>query len=301
VTAAVPLLPDPQAFFAAEPALDLADAAVAVAGCGSVGGLAAGGLAGAGVGRLVLLDRDRLEGANLRRHVCGRADLGRPKAHAVADFLAARFPDQSSEPHELCVLDRPDEARRLLAGCAAVLVAVDAEGPKHLLDGMARQLSRPAVFAGVYGSGWAGELILSDAAAGTPCYACAARSLGRAGVLVEPPTALSPYTQPAPGRPEANWPRADLTGIGPVALLAARLIVAILAGQRGLGALRAELTAGESSAWRLSLRKVPGWGGPWALASAEVRRMDGCPVCGPQADAGKLSALLDAPGVKNRT
>ena len=39
----------------AEPVLSLADAAVAVAGCGSVGGLAAWGLAGAGVGRLLLL------------------------------------------------------------------------------------------------------------------------------------------------------------------------------------------------------------------------------------------------------
>jgi hypothetical protein len=108
------------------------------------------------------------------------------------------------------------------------------------------------------------------------------------------PPAAALYTQPAPGRPEADWPRADLTGVGPVALLAARLVVAVLAGRRGLGTLREELTAGGSSAWRLSLRKVPGWAGPWALVPAAVRRMSGCPVCGRPADAGELSALLEA-------
>jgi hypothetical protein len=33
---------------------------------------------GAGGGQIVLIDRDRLDVKNLRRHVCGRDDLGRP-------------------------------------------------------------------------------------------------------------------------------------------------------------------------------------------------------------------------------
>jgi molybdopterin/thiamine biosynthesis adenylyltransferase len=289
VTPADLLLPGPGTVFAAEPVLDLASASVAVVGCGSVGGLAAWGLAGAGAGRLVLLDRDRLEPGNLRRHVCGRADLGRPKAESVAGFLAERFMDVRVEAHERCVLTAPDEARRLLAECEAVLVAVDAEGPKHLLDGMARELDRPAVYAGAYGGGWAGELILSDA--DTPCYACTARALGRVGVPVEAP-ATPGYAQPVPGRPETDWPRADLTSIAPVAMLAARLTVAVLAGRRGQTRLREELVAGGASAWRLAVRRVHGWGGPWQLLPVEVGRLSVCPNCGPTTTPGDLSGLF---------
>jgi hypothetical protein len=147
----------------------------------------------------------------------------------------------------------------------------------------------------VYGSGWAGELILSDAAAGTPCYACAARSLGRVGVPVEVLPA-PPYAEPVAGRPEAEWPRAELTGIGAVALLAARLVVAVLAGRRGCDAPRQELTAGGASAWRLALRRVPRWGGPWQVRSVEVRRLSGCPGCGAPVAGGDLTALLGEAG-----
>src|SRR5436305_12029129 len=83
---------DPRAHFAAEPFVPLTDARVLVLGCGSVGGLGAWALASAGVGTLVLVDRDRLEPKNLRRHVCGSGELGAPKAGAVARFLRDRFP-----------------------------------------------------------------------------------------------------------------------------------------------------------------------------------------------------------------
>ena len=48
----------PAAAFAGERSADLTAARVAVLGCGSVGGLAAWGCAAAGVGTLVLADRD---------------------------------------------------------------------------------------------------------------------------------------------------------------------------------------------------------------------------------------------------
>src|SRR5438132_14174854 len=77
--------------FAGEDALDMNGARVAVLGCGSVGGLAAWCCASAGVHELLLADRDVLEEDNRRRHVNGSADLGRPKAQALAAFLGQHF------------------------------------------------------------------------------------------------------------------------------------------------------------------------------------------------------------------
>src|SRR5262249_8281483 len=107
---------DPRPQFLGEPAADLGGAAAAGLGAGGGGAAAAWGLAGAGVGRLELADRDALEPDNLRRHVCGRADLGRPKPEAVADFLRDRLPAAVVRMHAFCFLDQPGRLRELLAG-----------------------------------------------------------------------------------------------------------------------------------------------------------------------------------------
>ncbi len=265
---------------AAETAADLAGARVAVLGCGSVGGLAAWALASAGVDNLELADRDRLEGANLRRHVCGGSDLGRPKAEAVAGFLRARFPRVTATPHDICFLECPDQLREMLGRSDAVLAATDDEAPKYLIDSMAREIGHPVVYAGVYGGGWGAEVVLTDPADGTPCYGCAARALGRTGVPVSPAATGADYARQDPRTPPSAWVRADLAAILPCAALAARLVTAVLSDQRGAGATRREFQAAGASAWRLALRRVPAWGfGPWEVRPALVERLSDCPEC----------------------
>src|SRR5438105_3791576 len=87
------------AAYPAVPAVDLTAARVAVLGCGSVGGLAAWGCAAAGVGSLILADRDRLLADNVRRHACGRGAVGRLKTAAVARFLTRHFPALHTTAH----------------------------------------------------------------------------------------------------------------------------------------------------------------------------------------------------------
>jgi hypothetical protein len=72
--------------------MSLARKKVAIIGCGSVGGHIASALARAGVGELLLVDPDRLEAANLFRHVLGRLHLGAYKAVALALVLGLDVP-----------------------------------------------------------------------------------------------------------------------------------------------------------------------------------------------------------------
>jgi molybdopterin/thiamine biosynthesis adenylyltransferase len=142
---------------------------------------------------LDLADRDHLTPDNLRHHACDAADLSRPKAAAVADFLRQHVPAIAARPHDVDVLKQPDTLRRLVAGADFVLVAVDDEAPKRLVNAMARELGRPAVDAGVYGGGWGAEMIVADLVVATTCYACAARALGRWGVAAVPTEAGPDY------------------------------------------------------------------------------------------------------------
>ncbi|MEL7046495.1 MAG: ThiF family adenylyltransferase, partial [Pseudomonadota bacterium] len=71
----------------------LASASVLIVGCGGLGHPLAMYLAGAGTGRLVLADGDRVELSNLPRQLLFRdRDLGSSKAEVLARRLTAGFP-----------------------------------------------------------------------------------------------------------------------------------------------------------------------------------------------------------------
>jgi len=66
----------------------LGEAHVVLIGCGGIGSPALQYLAGAGVGRLTLIDSDRVEVSNLQRQtIFTPADLGRPKAEVAAQWI----------------------------------------------------------------------------------------------------------------------------------------------------------------------------------------------------------------------
>ncbi|MCI0341580.1 MAG: ThiF family adenylyltransferase [Planctomycetales bacterium] len=74
-------------------------ATLLVAGVGALGNEVAKTFALLGVGRLLLLDRDRVEASNLSRAVLFRAgDAGRPKAEVAAERLRELNPDVAAVP-----------------------------------------------------------------------------------------------------------------------------------------------------------------------------------------------------------
>jgi sulfur-carrier protein adenylyltransferase/sulfurtransferase len=77
---------------------ELAATSIMIVGCGSIGGWVAKLLAMAGVGRIVLIDHDRLSWANTGRHILGANSIGKLKAQALAQRLLEDHPHLAIEP-----------------------------------------------------------------------------------------------------------------------------------------------------------------------------------------------------------
>jgi molybdopterin-synthase adenylyltransferase len=93
----------------------LAEASVLVVGCGALGTVSAELLGRAGVGRLVLVDRDVVEHTNLQRQVLfdeADADASAPKAEAARRRLAAINADIRIDAHVSDLDHRNAEADR---------------------------------------------------------------------------------------------------------------------------------------------------------------------------------------------
>ncbi len=102
----------------------LTTAHVVLIGCGGIGSPALQYLAGAGVGRLTLVDSDVVEASNLQRQtVFATGDIGRPKAEVAADWVR-RF-DGALEVRAVAGRVGEDNAARILEDADLVLDGCD--------------------------------------------------------------------------------------------------------------------------------------------------------------------------------
>lgn len=108
-----------------------ASAHVCIAGVGAVGAMAAESLARSGVGRLTLVDFDKVSLSNLNRHpFAARSTVGRAKLDVARERLGDIAPDCRVECKEL-FLDETTIPGLLAAGpYDALLDAIDSLGPK---------------------------------------------------------------------------------------------------------------------------------------------------------------------------
>jgi molybdopterin/thiamine biosynthesis adenylyltransferase/molybdopterin synthase catalytic subunit/rhodanese-related sulfurtransferase len=122
---------------------------VLVIGCGGLGVPVISYLTGAGIGRLSLVDGDRLEPSNLHRQTMyALADVGKLKAELAADRVRALNPDVDVRAYtvRLDALNAPD----LIAQHDLVIDCTDNFSTKFLLNDFCVQLGKPVVFASVY-------------------------------------------------------------------------------------------------------------------------------------------------------
>jgi sulfur-carrier protein adenylyltransferase/sulfurtransferase len=122
---------------------------VLVVGAGGLGVPVLQYLAGAGVGRIGIVDHDRLEPSNLHRQTWyALADCGEPKAELAAARVRALNPDVSVAAHVARLA--PDNAAALCADYDLLLDCSDNFATKFLLNDIAATTGTPALFASVY-------------------------------------------------------------------------------------------------------------------------------------------------------
>lgn len=104
---------------------------VAVCGLGGLGSNIAISLARAGVGRLILIDFDRVDVTNLHRQQYKMSQVGMPKAQALLENLKEVAPYVQYDMHDERITE--ENALRLLSGADVVCEAFDDATAKSML------------------------------------------------------------------------------------------------------------------------------------------------------------------------
>ncbi|MDI3317198.1 MAG: HesA/MoeB/ThiF family protein [Bacillota bacterium] len=145
----------------------LRQASVLVVGAGGLGSPAALYLAAAGVGRIGVVDGDRVELSNLHRQILhATADLGRPKAVSAQERLRALNPEVEVEIHPVRLTSA--NALEILAGYDLVVNGSDNFPTRYLLSDACVLLGKPWVDASVLR--WEGQVTVFLPGGG--CYRC---------------------------------------------------------------------------------------------------------------------------------
>lgn len=223
--------------------LALKAASVVVVGAGGLGAPLLPPLAAAGVGRLTIIDDDRIELSNLQRQTLfATADIGRLKAEVAAERLRALNPEITVEP----VVARLDAANAatLLAGHGIIADGCDNFATRALVNRAAVTLQTPLVSAAI--GPFSGQLgVFAGHLADQPCWACFAGS-------------------------PADLPGASCADTGVLGAMAA-----VVGAAQALEVLRLVIGFGPSRLGRLWLFEA------LTLASRDVRvaKDPACPVC----------------------
>jgi molybdopterin/thiamine biosynthesis adenylyltransferase len=163
----------------------LRDSTALVIGVGGLGTVAALYLAGAGLGRLILADRDRVELTNLQRQILYRqSDLGRAKTEAARDQLAALNPQVEVE------LRDADTWVNAIAEADVVLDCSDNFPTRFAVNAACVKARKPLVSGAAIR--FEGQLAVFDLRRGGPCYACLYPSVGEAQETCEEAGVLGP-------------------------------------------------------------------------------------------------------------
>jgi len=146
----------------------LKGSSVLLVGAGGLGSPLALYLAAAGIGRLGLVDLDRVEVSNLQRQVIhGTADIGRSKLASARDRIHDLNPHVTVEPHETRLTSA--NALEIAAGYDVVADGSDNFATRYLVNDTCVLLGKPLVYGSVFRfEGQASILATADG----PCYRC---------------------------------------------------------------------------------------------------------------------------------
>lgn len=134
----------------------LLESAVAIVGCGGLGGWIIEGLARMGVGHLILIDGDTFEENNLNRQaLCTEVNLGQFKAEAARERVAQV--NSATEVTVHPVMANEESLREMLAGADVAVDALDTLPARLVLQRVAQSLGIPVVHGAI--GGYVGQVM----------------------------------------------------------------------------------------------------------------------------------------------
>lgn len=229
---------------------------VLIVGAGGLGSPVALYLAAAGVGRIGLVDSDRVDISNLHRQLLhGTGDVGRPKTASGADAIREINPGVNVIEHSVALSS--ENAMEILKGYDIVVDGSDNFPTRYLVNDATVFLSRPNIYGSVFR--FEGQASVFDARTG-PCYRCL-------------------YPEPPPPEFVPSCEEGGVLGVVPgiIGLIQATETLKLLAG---LGSsLSGRLLLLDSLKMEFRELKLP--------------KNPQCRVCGPRAD---IKTLIDYEG-----
>jgi molybdopterin/thiamine biosynthesis adenylyltransferase len=144
-------------------------------GAGGLNCWSALGLVQAGIRKILLCDRDRLEASNCNRQFYPPGAVGQYKVHALGEGLSRLGAGETtivSYPYhfeEMLVLYGTD----VFATTKVAVIGVDNEESRVAASKHFRALSIPAIFSGVSVDGKTGFVFVQASSPDSPCYGCA--------------------------------------------------------------------------------------------------------------------------------
>jgi len=235
---------------------------VVVVGMGGLGIPAAVYLAAAGVGRVAVVDSDKVEKSNLHRQtIYTEADVGRTKARVARERLSQVNPHIVVEDHEL-KLDS-ENALEVLGPHDVVLDCTDNFPARYLINDACVLLGKPDVYASIFR--FDGQASVFDAKTG-PCYRCL-------------------FPQPPPPESVQDCAVAGVLGVLP----------GIMGSIQAVQAMNLLLGRGQSLSGRLMVFNAT----DLSFTELRVRKDPKCPVCGANPTVTKLIDYDDFCGTRS--
>ena len=218
-----------------------------IIGCGALGTAHAESLARAGVGRLLVVDRDFVEASNLQRQTMfteGDARQRLPKSIACRNHLAQINSDIEVEAEVADVNN--SNVERLISGCDVVLDGTDNFATRYLINDACVRHELSWIYGAAVGSYGVTMTVRPHV---TPCLRC---------VFEEAP-------------PAASAPTCDTAGV-------VMPIIAVVAAVQVSEALK--LLTGRTEKLHRSLMRFDVWENEWRRIRLDAAPHADCPTCG---------------------
>lgn len=252
-------------------------ATIAVIGVGSIGSAAALAASDYQIGRIVLIDPDRLRVHNVARHRCRIEDIGRFKVDAVADEIRRNTATIEVVPLRFNIVSDADWVRPVFDNVDVVICCTDGVTSRQATSHLCSTSATSVVFACVLEDGALGEIVRNPERSDVGCLRCLRMHLEEFGVMDPEPGLDLEYGTGTTHRPMTAI-AGDLALMGQ---LAAKAAVTTILERRGYRDQR--WTADHLI---IGLRPDLEWGPPFDLtrvldvtANSMPPRNPECPLC----------------------